>query len=421
MQSQLEEINPVQRRVKVSVPANDVAAKFLEVFKNIQKKAAIKGFRKGKAPIEIIKKFYSDHAQHEVSDALIKDHLFKAIEEHSLRPVAPPVVENGSSHPSPKETYEFCAVIDVMPKLELPDNYKDISFSVDHVEVSDEQIQQRLDQIAFEQAKTKAAEAGTTIAADHQVKISHDVFLNDQEVTAMKVKDHMVVVGRGQMYPDLERALLGMTADETKDVHIQLPDDYQAAELAGKELLFKLSVSEVNHLLIPELDDELAKDLGFDDFAKLRDAVSDSMHSQADQQNRAKLETTLLGILRENHPFEVPPAIVDSVIDNMIDSYIRDPGEREKAKKDDGFRKNLRPSAKERVQNSLLVAEITRREAVKVDKAELDEHIGNLRKAYPKEPVDRNRVEESMIAGKVMEKLISAAKIVRNSKPFADS
>jgi trigger factor len=237
----------------------------------------------------------------------------------------------------------------------------------------------------------------------------------------MDVKDATVQLGQGELYADLENAILGMRPGETKKATIKLPEDYGDADLAGKDVEFTITLGDLKHLDVPALDDEFAKDLELESADALRTNVRQHLEARATDLSRQKLEGAVLDKLLEMHPFEVPPAMVDQVIDSMIQE-LQHPSEEErnKALRSQELRQHFLPQARRRTQNTLILWHVTQKEKLQVTddevKSRLDATIASMGLNDPKqlgrirkqlEP----RIRENMIFEKAMNFLIDNAAV----------
>jgi len=419
MKSTVEQINPVQYRVNVEITPDEVNKAFENVFRKIQKQARIQGFRPGKAPLGVIRKLYSAHALQEVHESLINTHLFPALNEKTIRPIASPVVESKAA-PSENQPFNFSAVVDILPEITFED-YKGVAVSAETYAVKPETMDRELEMLRRRQARTRPTEPGTAAAKGMLAAVSHTAKEGETELSQFNVQDMTVVLGEGELFPDLENALLGMQAGETKDVTVKLPEDFGDKELAGKELSFHVTLSDVKHLDVPTLDDEFAKDLDFENAEALKGSVREQLEARAKDLSRQKLETALLDQIIEAHPFEVPPAMVDQVIDSMIHELpVQSEDERAEAMRDQELRRNLLPTAKRRTQNTLVLWHVTQKEQLNVTDQEVQERVeeavASTGITEPKQlaRIKGNlepRVRENMIFEKAMDFLIDNAKV----------
>lgn len=417
MKSTVEHLNSVQCRVNVEISAQEVNAAFENAYRKLQKKARIQGFRPGKAPLNVLRKIYGANVSSEVHESLINQHLFAALNEQTIRPIASPVVET-KAVPAQDAEFSFSAVVDVMPKIEI-DGYKGVEVTVEKYTVKDETMQREIDALRRRQARTREVEAGAKAEAGMLATVNHSASLDGVDQPSLRVEDMNVALGQNELYEGLESEILGMGIGATKSARIALPETYGDPELAGKTLDFSITVTNLKHLEMPELDDELAKDLEFGSKDELLSRVKEHMQTRADELSRQRLETAILDKLVEAHPFEVPPAMVDQVIDSMIDELPhRSQEERQAALRNDEMRKGFRDTAKRRTQNTLVLWHITQRENLQVTDDEvrerLEETLAGAGVQDPKQAarLRKNlelRIRENMIFEKAMNFLIDHA------------
>jgi trigger factor len=378
MKSVIEEINSVQRRIKVSVPGDAVNKAFHSVYSRIQKQAKIPGFRPGKAPIAMIKKMYGTSIANDVVDSLVKENLFAEISKASLRPVAPPVLELGNM-PAPDSEFVFSAILDILPEIKITDA-KNLEVSVKKVLFEESQVQKELELLARRNAKAREV-TDPNVAAEkgNLIQISHKVSVDGETLDAMAVENMSVNLGIDEMHPDLESALTGLKVGELKKVSIVLPENFEEPSIAGKKADFELTISSISVMESPTIDDDFAKDLNFDSKAALETRIRESIEANLKSQNKKELDNALLTALRTKNAIEVPPAMVDEVVDSMITDAVGDDKNRAKElAKDENIRKGFRDQAKMRVQNSLLLWELAKLEGIKVEAEELSAHVKSI-------------------------------------------
>lgn len=379
MKATVEEINSVQRRLKVVVSSEAVNKAFDSAYQKLKKKAKIQGFRPGKAPIHVIKKLYGSSVSYEVGETLINDNLFAAIHDQGVKPVASPFVEVKSS-PICDNDYEFSAVVDVMPSIEFKDQHKGLQVDCKEYAADDASLEKELIALTRRHAKTSALEDAATPAAEgHLAIISHSASIDGKDLQDMNVKSTPIALGRGEIFPELESAIIGMKKGEKKEVDIKIPSDFEDKELASKVVHFKMSLDDMYNIEFPELNDEFAKDNNFDSLEELKASLRKQLEETANNMTKQELEGQLLSSLIERIPFEVPPAMVDQVIDSMIGELrFKDKKDQEKALKDETIRKRFRPEAKVKAQNTIILWEVIKNEKLEVNDDEIKEHVSKF-------------------------------------------
>ena len=375
MNVSFEEINSTQKRIKIKIGAEMVETAFNKAFTDLKKKAKVQGFRPGKVPLTMIKKLYGASVASQVGEDLINSNLFEQISDQNLKIVSSPVIE-ATNLPKMGEEYEFAAILDIMPELEIRD-YKGLHVRVTKQKVTPALVEAELARLAKQHAKSTPIEDDSAKAEEGQLAtISHKVKLEGEPLPQMDVNQTPVALGKGELYPDLEKAIIGLQKGETKHVDITLPEDFQDKDLAGKTAQFEITLDGLANLDTPEINDEFAKDLNFDTKEKLEASIVASLEQQAEAGRKRQLEVELLSALLEKNQFDVPPAMVDEVIDSMIKEMY--PGDNEPAKeaiKNQDMRASMKEEAKKRAKNTLLLWEIGKAEDIQVTDEDIASHI----------------------------------------------
>lgn len=424
MKSTVEQINPVQYRVEVEVTSDEVNQAFENVFRRIQKKARIQGFRPGKAPLGMIRKFYTEQATQEVHESLVNRHLTSALSEQTIRAIASPVLE-ASEVPSPDKVFVFKAVVDILPKLDF-DDYKGLAIATETYNVTDVTVENELMRLRRQHARTRPVEGSVPAAKDMLATLTHTATLDGTAVPGMDVKGMNVALGHKELFEGLEAHVLGMTVGQTKAATVTLPEDYTSSDLAGKNVAFDLTLDALQHLDLPTLDDEFAKDLDIESAEVLRQRVKENLEARAKDMTRQKLETALLDKVLEAHSFEVPPALVDQVIDSMIGEFqFKSDADRQTAMRDAGLRERCLPGARRRTQNTLVLWHVTQKEQVKVTDEEVAAQVAEALQGLGQldaKTLSRlksnyeTRVRENLLFEKAMNILVENAKVQETVK-----
>ncbi|MEY4630575.1 MAG: hypothetical protein RIQ81_695 [Pseudomonadota bacterium] len=421
MKATVETLNSVQRRIQVELPADAVNSAFEDAYRRIQKKAHLQGFRPGKAPINLIKKFYGGSVASEVGEKLVNQNIFKVISENKINMVAAPVLEKADLPANDKE-FHFTVVVDVMPDISLPD-YKGLEVSVDSYAVTNEAIDKQVEDLRKRSAKKKPLGNEVAASKGHAVKMKLKAFREDgTEIQGLPADEIDTVLGESQLVAELEQSLHGMKAGETRETTVRLPENFADKQMAGKALKYEINVTEVAELQLPAADDELAKDFDFESMTKLKENIRERMTSQMNQQRRSALEEKVLEKLLEKAPFEVPPSLVDEAIDGMIKEQFAglEGAELKKAMFDENLRKELRPTARRRTQNSLLLVRIAQEQKIEVTNDDVRNYIQKQYGAAASR-TDTNldslvkllgdRVKQSLLFEKTLDVLIDGAKV----------
>ncbi len=377
MKAHVEEVSSVQRRIRVELSAIDVKSAFDSVYKKLQGKARINGFRPGKAPLNVIKKMYAGSIAYDVADQLVRNNLFTAIEQQSLRPVAAPVLE---TFDLPKEDadYAFSAVIDILPVLKI-EGYKGLNLAASVVDVADSDVEREIEFIQRRQAKSKDAPQGTAAQAGHVVNISQKATIDGEVFPEFTFEKVPVELGKNYLLPELEEGIVGMQADEEKTVEIAVPEHVLDKSKIGRKASATVKLESITELTLPEVNDDLAKDLGLEDLAALKINIRDRLDKQAESHRRNQLETGIFEELNKTNSFEVPPSMIEQVIDSMFDeAEFESETERKSAKANGGEREKARETALQRARNTLILSEVIKSEKINVTDEDFDLYVKEL-------------------------------------------
>jgi trigger factor len=426
MKATVTDISSVQKRIKVEVDRENVVAEYERVLQRFRKKANLKGFRPGKAPLSLIKQVYSEQAGGEVGERLIQQYLQAALEAEKIRPISTPVVDRVDTI-QPDTQFSFDAVVDIMPEIELP-SLEGVAIEVRELEFHDGAVDKELEGLRRRQAKGKALPEDATAQTSHLAIVSHHAtFLDGTEVADLKADGVTVGLGQGEVLPALETMLIGMKVGEEKTDTIALPDDYQDADLASKEIHFTVKLTSLSEMVLPELDDEFAKDLGLESLEALKTAIRDDLHRQINQMNRNEKEGAALTKVLELKPFEVPPAMVDQVIDSMISEIVprQDKKRWEEIITNADIRKRFLPEAKRRAQNTLVLLKVIEKDGLKIEDSDVEQELQavsgyKLAKSADQLKIRRQmlpRLKENKLFEKAMQTLLSQMQVSTKVSP----
>lgn len=378
MNTIVESVNSVQKRIKITIPAEKINLVFASETQKQRKKVKVDGFRSGKVPLSIVKKMYSNIISYNVAEQLIKDNLYSQIQKEEIPLISKPFVEMDKT-PVEGEEYVLSALVDVMPDIILGDNHKGLEAKYEHIEVSSDDIEKHLGQIARQQAKV------TPIEGDHAVcqlgnlaLVSYEGRINNEIVPEYKVEKANIEVGANNLpSSDFDSALKGMKSNETKSFTVTFKDEKTPEKLRNKPINFSLSLHEFKSIEVPAINDEFAKDQNFDSLTELRSKTKKDLEKSAEDRNQDSINNALLKSLSERINFEVPPSITDQFIDSMVRNNfgIKDEKEINKALSNKDLREYLLPQAKSQSRNSILLQQVIKSEKLEISDEEVKDYF----------------------------------------------
>jgi trigger factor len=382
MKTSVDAVSGVQRKIQVEIPADEVSRRIQEEFAEVRKMVPLKGFRKGKAPLEMVKRLFRSSVEAEVSERLVKESLTEVVKEKDLKILSMPDVEKGKV--AEGEDFVFSATVEVVPDVEAKD-YKGIPVVRAKAAVTDEEVAVAVERLRTPYAKflpeegRKAqigdlAEFGFTATSGEETVDSND--------SVSIVLANGIPFGR-----EFEEKMLGVAAGDERSFEIAYPADHPVPKYAGKTVAFRVQVSGVRERKLPELDDEFAKQFGdVSGMEELRQKVRERLVVEAEQRARRGAEEYIRRGLVERNVFDVPPTLVKRQTVVMIqDTFQRLASQGVDLKKVnmdvDKMSERLAPSAERMVRVSLLLDAIAKMENLDVSFSEIEAEMKAIAQA----------------------------------------
>jgi trigger factor len=376
MKTEFVDVNETRKNVRVEIPSDIVNAEIDRIARDYSRKARIPGFRPGKAPARVIKQRYKDQILHDVAHDLIPRAVDDALRERGVEPVDTPDVRDVTLEEGQPLT--FTASFDTVPSFD-PGDLSTISLRRSRVAIDEDAVNaamERLRQRAgrFEPVDDRGLDHGDTAVLDLERQ--------DAGSDRQSHRDVNIELGAKANPPGFDEQLLGLSVGTTKAFTVHYPPDYPIGELANTDVSYTVTVKGVKRRVLPELDDEFAKDLGeFDTLDALRARVRDDLDHEARLAADRDVRAELMKQLSARLPFEVPASLVDREIERRIEEFARrlvdqhvDP--RQAGIDWQAFRESQRDAAREAVGAALVLDEVTRREQLLVTDEEVDQEVG---------------------------------------------
>ena len=309
MNVSVEEISSIKKKVSVEIPGDEVTKEVDSFYKDLGKKAKIKGFRPGKVPRNILERYFKDYVKAEVVQKLIGESYPKALTETNLQAVSPPVIDPGEFNEG--KSFQYSAVIEVKPDIKL-EGYTGLKIEGKKEELRDEEVEERLKSLQNLHANLKTVSEDRPIQTGDYVIVDYDGSVGGKRLEGAKAVDFTVEVGSGHFIPTFEEKLIGLKPAEEREIEVSFPEDYGYPKWAGKTILFHVKIKEIKEKILPVLDDEFAKDLG--DYSSLEE-LKTKLRGEIEKEKELALERQLtdqvVDQLLEANPFEVPEALVE--------------------------------------------------------------------------------------------------------------
>jgi trigger factor len=388
------EVKNVEKREKntaaitIEVSREEFDKALNEAYKKNRNSIMVPGFRKGKAPRKIVEGMYGESVFYEEAmNSIIPDAYFYAIKEKELKVVANPSVENADVTDDKGLNLTIIAVL--YPEITLA-AYKGIEAVRKEVRVDPYEIDAEIE--ALRNRNSSMVTADRPAKFGDIVVIDYEGFLDGVPLEGGKGEQHSLEIGSNSFIPGFETQCIGAAAGEEREINVTFPENYNAEELKGKAAVFKIKVHEVKEKLLPELDDEFAKDVSeFDTLAEYRQSIQDSIQKRKSDAVRNDFLEALLNQIVETMTVELPDAMVDERTNKMVQDYAQRLSNQgmnlemylELFKIDRAtFENSTRISAEKQLKSELALMKIAELEDIKVTQEDKDAEYEKLAKMY---------------------------------------
>ncbi|HXD96411.1 MAG TPA: trigger factor [Candidatus Acidoferrum sp.] len=395
MKVAVEEIESCKRKLAVEAPVDVVTQEWERAYGRVQKRASLPGFRRGHVPRSLVKLHFADDVRREVAEHLIPDVYRRALTEARIDPVNEPdlqdlTLEEGSP-------LSFTAVVEVKPAIELGD-YRGVEVQHVPAPVTDAEVDETLERMREQHAQFNSVERPA--GAGDLVVVDYTLAPQDHEPTT--ANGYHFLVGSGTVLPEIDTAVVGMSAGEQREVSLQFAEDHRMESLRGKSGTASLKLGEVKEKVLPVLDDEFAKVLGeFETLDAVKSEVRRQLEAGREAESRRALEDKVMDTLLAHHEFGVPDAMVMRQVAHQVEHT------RERLRRQgvdpDGIQWDytkivgeLRPVAEKAVRRALLLEAIADKEALATNEEDVDAEVERFAKASQRPaPAVRRMMEKS--------------------------
>lgn len=318
MEVKVEEISPVERRLSVAVPSQNVDKQMDLAYRTWGKKAKIKGFRPGKVPRAILQRYYGKEIEEQVSQELFRQSLNEALDEAKLQPVMvkaphnlPPLVQG--------DVFSYSVELEVAPDF-TPENYLNLELESTPVVVTEEMMDSRLEELRQRQSALEPIEEVRPVKEKDFVVLDYQAYENNEPIEGGGSHNAYLEVGDGKLPAEFENRLVGLNKGEEIAFDMEVPADFINPAIAGKSVEFKVKLVEIKKLVVPDLDDTLAQMFSekFKTLADLRQAVREDLERRGEQENYEKLRQQAMDLIVQNNPVEVPPSLIRQEQERLV-------------------------------------------------------------------------------------------------------
>jgi trigger factor len=381
MNVNIETPSALRRKVTIELEPDEIKRELDRAYNQLKRSVQLKGFRPGRAPRNLLERFFGDQVRGDVIQKLQKEYTDKALEENDLQPVVEPEVVTEESDLK-KPQVRFTATFDLKPQIEIKD-YQELKVPKAAIEVSEQQVDQALERLRERSGTLRRVER-RIVQPDDFVLASFEAFEGDKPIPNSKFEERIVRVSAEELRHGLDELLNGTEVGSEVRKDRSYPADYYESDLAGKSVEWRIKASDIYERVLPELDDEFAKDQGeYQSLVELRAAMQRELERRAAEEADARARQGLLDLIIERNAIEVPESLVAREQRNLeLEAAAALEGlgmareaalERARRDQDD-----LRVRAENRARSALIVDAIAAQEAVDVTDDEIAERVAAL-------------------------------------------
>jgi len=374
----------LKRGYAITVTAAELANKVNEKLVEAQPEVEMKGFRKGKVPMALLKKQFGERLMGEAMQESIDGAMNKHFEDSGDRPAVQPEVKMTNADWKEGDDVEVDLSYEALP--EIPEiDLKSVSLEKLVAKADDDAIEEALGNLAENAQNFKARRKGSKAKDGDQVVMNFLGKVDGEAFEGGAAEDYPLVLGSNSFIPGFEEQLVGVKVDEEKDVTVSFPKDYQAENLAGKEAVFACTIKEVKEPVAAEIDDELATKFGAEDLAGLRTQISERLEAEYVDAARAVQKRGLLDALDGMVSFDLPPSLVEAEAGQIAHQLWHEENPEVEGHDHPEIETTDEHNrlAERRVRLGLLLAELGQRAEVEVTDAEMTQAIMNQARQYP--------------------------------------
>ncbi|MBC8199000.1 MAG: trigger factor [Desulfobacterales bacterium] len=434
MQVTVEDINTVKKKLYIEIPNDVVVQELDQAYKNLKKTAKIKGYRPGKTPRSVLERLFKKDVHYDVSSKLLQDSLINAIKEKDLKVIGTPKIDPPGL--DAKEPYKYDATIEVQPEIDDLD-FKGLKLKKNLYKVSNEEISAQLKMLQKNLAQQKTVEEARPVQKEDFALIDYEGFKDGKPFAeTQKTENFTLKVGNGKIFKEFDEQLIGMNPGESKEINIHFSEDYFNKKLANLDITFHVKLNEIREEVLPEINDEFAKDLGkYETLDELKNAISDNLQEGYKKRTEQELNEQIFTALIAKKDFEVPDIMVEYELNSIIADIERSFAYSNTSMEDLGLSKeNLsekyRDTAIKQVKRHLILNKLIEQEKLTLSDEEINNGFKEMSKVFnkPLEEISsfykQNKDNLELFKNTLLEKksikLIIENSIIENVEPKAE-
>jgi len=418
-----EELSPTKKRLQVEVPSPQVQETVESLYRDLNKRVRIKGFRPGKIPRGVLERRYGEYIKEQAISHLINETYPQAISQESIDPISPPTIDTGEL--ALEGPFTYSAVVEVRPEIEVQ-GYKGLRLKGKKEKVTSKEIAGELERLRMVHAQLQPVEGRDRVQKGDVVLIDFQGFLDQRPVRDGKAENYLLEIGSGTMAPGFEEGLIGKTTGVQEAIPVLFPPDHPRRDLAGKEVTFQVQVKEIKQRLLPALDDEFAKDVGdYKDLKELKGRITTELEKAKEHRLKEELRQAAIEQLLQANPVEIPSYLVQRRTDELLQELTgRMAAQQQELPPDEEqkTRGEYEKIAEREVRASFLLEGVAQQESITVSEEEVKERLGEMARTYQR-PLEELQGNSPLVAAvtrglqreKVLDFIIAEAEVKHKS------
>ena len=420
--------NNLEKKIKLNISSKDLESDFKKRLLAQQSSSDLKGFRKGKAPLDVIEKYYGDQIKQRLIMDKMGDIFYKKISEENI-----PVVGQPSFAPESfdiKKDIKFEVSYEIYPEFSLT-KMGSLSFKKPVSKVTSEDVKKATDLVLKRYGKAEPVDEKSKDG--NFVKIDFEGFLNEEKFEGGEAQDYSLELGSKTMIPGFEEQIIGMKAAESKDIEVTFPDDYQAENLKGQKVMFKIKMKEVSEVKLPNLDEEFFKSINMDvkTKAEFEKKIEEQLQTDLKTNLKTKTKQRIFDAFESSNQIDIPQSMIISEANNLRNNTAQQMGlDIGKLEEDQFPIDNFKENALKRVRLGVLINKLIEENNISVDNDTLKKEIEDKSKSFkdPEQYVNwiygneeqLKNIESLVLEDKVAEYLEEKSKVEEETLSFEE-
>ncbi len=420
----IEELSSVKKKLSFEIPWDEVKNELDTVYRDIGKKAKIKGFRAGKIPRKVLENYFKEQAESETINNIVNRFYWQTLEEKRIVALSRPDID----HEGLKENsdFSFSASFETEPEFE-PQGYKGMELEKEIFKVTKNDMDKRINELKQMFATMEEVKDNRPAVKGDFVIMDFAGNLDGESPKELKADNYFLEIGSQQFIPGFEEQLIGMRKEEEKSIKVVFPKDYHDKKFADKEVTFDVTIKNIKEKKLPEFDENFIKNFDkYDSLENLKNDVRQSLEEESQRLSEMNLHNKITEILRRENDFEVPPSLIERQIFYMMadtQRRITSAGMDEKNATELSFKMHdkFKDEAVKTVKTFLLIKKIAQKESLALEEGDIEKHIQKLALKYGKDhellkktyenQENRNNLEVELVQKKVFDFIEQSANI----------